>query len=264
MKTVVFQSFRTSNVPDWLARCLQSVREWASIQGFDYRFVDDRLFEYAPDWYRQRVKNHVLPVSDLARLVLARELLGQGYQRAIWMDADVLVFAPERLRIEISREYAFCREVWTFLGDNGHPHFKVGVNNAVCVFVQPNSLLDFYIHACQSLMSNKPKPDQLSVGTHFLTELDKLMCLPQIMDVGLFSPLLMADIARGTTKYLKAYLAYHGSRLHAANLCLSWGGQTYDGIEVGDQLFEAVIDNLLHSRGAELNQIVDQLQSARR
>ena len=53
MKTLVCQSFRTSDVPGWVTRCMKSVRGWAADRGFDYQFFDDRFFEYAPDWCRE-------------------------------------------------------------------------------------------------------------------------------------------------------------------------------------------------------------------
>ena len=64
MKTLVYQSFRTSDVPGWVTRCMKSVRGWAADRGFDYQFFDNRFFEYAPDWYREKVKHHRLLVGD--------------------------------------------------------------------------------------------------------------------------------------------------------------------------------------------------------
>ncbi len=46
MKTAVYQSYRTRDVPAWVNRCMQSVRAWADAQPFDYRFIDDRLGRY--------------------------------------------------------------------------------------------------------------------------------------------------------------------------------------------------------------------------
>src|SRR5262245_33138351 len=81
MSTVVCQSYRPSYVPVWIELCMATVRSWASSQGFDYRFIDDELFEYAPQWYRRKVSDDILLMSDLARLVVARRLLGEGYRR---------------------------------------------------------------------------------------------------------------------------------------------------------------------------------------
>ena len=45
MKTVVLQSFRTRDVPEWMRRCLASVEAWARHAGHDYKFVDDAIFD---------------------------------------------------------------------------------------------------------------------------------------------------------------------------------------------------------------------------
>jgi hypothetical protein len=50
-----------------IAACLQSARGWADQSGFDYHFVDDRLFDYCPPWYREKVAGDILLMSDLAR-----------------------------------------------------------------------------------------------------------------------------------------------------------------------------------------------------
>ncbi len=50
--TVVFQSFRTRDVPAWITRCMETARAWAALRGFDYQFLDDRFFDRIPDRYR--------------------------------------------------------------------------------------------------------------------------------------------------------------------------------------------------------------------
>ena len=57
MKTVVYQSYRTHDVPPWVEACLQSTRAWAASRGFQHRFLDDRFFDFCPRWYRQRVND---------------------------------------------------------------------------------------------------------------------------------------------------------------------------------------------------------------
>jgi hypothetical protein len=46
-RTVVYQSYRTRDVPAWIATCMHTVRAWAASRGFDYRFIDGRLFDRA-------------------------------------------------------------------------------------------------------------------------------------------------------------------------------------------------------------------------
>ena len=45
MKTVVFQSYKTEDVPPWIATCMDGVRQWSAAKGFDYRFMDDQFFD---------------------------------------------------------------------------------------------------------------------------------------------------------------------------------------------------------------------------
>ena len=49
-KTLVIQSHRMPLPAPWMQRCLDSVRTWAEARGFDYRFLDDELFDLVPDW----------------------------------------------------------------------------------------------------------------------------------------------------------------------------------------------------------------------
>ena len=248
MKTVVYQSYRTSDVPAWIERCLASVRQWAAAQGFDYRFVDDRFFDYAPAWYRTRVSGNILLVSDLARLELAKELLGEGHSRAIWIDADVLVFAPQRFHIDVTQGYAFCRELW--LAPSAQPGRLVGtlrINNAVSVFAADQRFLDFYIDACERIVRGAQEQlSTLSVGTRFLTELHKLVPFPLIEQVGLFSPVLMRILADGQiSEALTLYQQTTGAPIHAANLCASFRNTLADGVDMTDELYGRVIDHLL-------------------
>src|SRR4029079_13839139 len=94
MQTLVIQSYRTRDVAAWISACLRSVQAWAAAAGYRYEFVDDRLFDYAPAWVRERCGKQLLPITDVARMYLLRERLAHGWDRVIWVDADVLVFAP--------------------------------------------------------------------------------------------------------------------------------------------------------------------------
>jgi len=272
MKTIVYQSYRTSSVPPWITECLASVRDWVKLQGFDYAFVDDQLFEYAPQWYRDKVNNDVLLVSDLARLKLAKEFLSR-YQRAIWVDADVLVFNPEKLQINVNSSYAFCKEEW--IGrktwkeilysmvtrcDCSRVRRRTRVNNAVAVFVENNCILDFYIHAAESLVRNKPAEDigRWDVGTALLTALHHGITLPLLENVALLSPLLIRDIVADESSSLSLYAGVLHTPVYAANLCGSMVGRVHDGVPVTEALLCQAIQRLLFTKGARLNALSEQ------
>ena len=255
VKTVVYQSYRTFDVPTWINRCMQTVQRWAASQGFDYRFIDDRLFAYAPEWYRQKVSDNILLISDLARLVIAKDLLRESYSRTIWIDADVLVFEPELFTIDITEGYAFCRELWVDHNRDGQLRGRFYVNNAVMVLVKPNDFLDFYIHACKSIVQHNSQLNKLAVGTQFLTALYHIMPFSLVNHVGMFSPFLMGQLAHDKVEEtLHAYRRDCGFQIYAANLCSSFRNKSHDGVCMDDALFGSVIDNLLNEPPVVVNE----------
>jgi len=252
MRTVVYQSYRTHDVPTWITRCLQTVRDWTAAQGFEYRFLDDRLFTYAPAWYRQKVANHILLVSDLARLLVARELLAQDCERAIWIDADVLIFNPERFVIDVTQDFAFCHEVWVARQPDGSLLGSNNVNNAVSVFVRGSTFLDFYIDACQTIVRAQPTVGKLDVGTRFLTGLKQVLPFTLLTNVALLNPVLLQHVTQAPKNPLRAYRQAFGHPFQAANLCSSFRNSSAQGIQVNDRLFDTAIDVLVQTRGGSV------------
>jgi len=258
MKTVVYQSFRTENVPSFISRCMDTVRHWAGLRGFDYRFIDDRMFDYAPDWYREKADNDKCLVSDLTRLELAREFLSGGYQRSVWVDADIVIFEPDGFTVEISEGFALCREIWVDRKSDWFrpPVTAENVNNSVSVFCSDNDFLDYYIDKCKSIVRNTSILSPIEVGTKFLTSHHKDKPLKLIQDVGLFSPVVMNDIATGGRSYLRAYGRDFRTRIHAANLCNSFLGKKFMEIDMTEQLYDLVIDRLMETRGEVVNRFM--------
>src|SRR2546430_3171739 len=107
MRTIVLQSFRTRDVPDWIARCLASVRAWTERSGYAYWFADDGICDLCGAEYLARVGDNKRSITNLARLEFTSSALREGYDRAIWLDADVFVFAPDELSIDVTSRYAF-------------------------------------------------------------------------------------------------------------------------------------------------------------
>jgi len=250
MDTVVFQSARRDATPRWIERSMASVRSWAEANGHDYRFEGGRLFDVLPDWYREKSAGVMGPMADLGRLLLARELLSRGYKRAVWFDDDVMIFAPERLELPRERGFYLCREVWLeFTG----PTVEVSerVTNCVCAFESNSSFLDFYIDACQQLLRDAALPlSPLTVGTQFLTHLDRVLRLPRIGSVGLFGAYLVRDVARGGGFFLNLFKQSFRAPIYAANLCASFRNKTLPlpnnqpPFLLDDAVFDRALDNL--------------------
>lgn len=249
MNTIVYQSYRTRDVPAWISRCMQSVKAWAGAQRFDYRFIDDRLFDYCPEWYRRGAGSNVQVITNLARLVVARELLAADYERTIWIDADVLVFDPDAFRIEVNREFAFCHQIWVEARMDAIVKWA-GINNSVTVFVRGNSFLEFCIWAHEDLVRRGTQILEHGTTTRLLTALYWAVKFPLLTNVGLLSPIVAHDIRSGVNRWAREYAALHGAPIHAINLCGSLCGKLHKGHVVGDCDFEAIVDAIDRTRGA--------------
>ncbi|MGQ0801444.1 MAG: hypothetical protein ACT4NL_15205 [Pseudomarimonas sp.] len=253
MRTIVFQSYRTHNVPNWIHRCMHTVEAWARSRGFEYRFVDDRLFDYVPDWFKEKCRPHLCPITDLARLKLARELLQEGFERTVWVDADMLIVAPERLSVDVGSQFAYCHEVWTYADETGQATISHRVNNSISVFVKGNAYLDFFIDACEQTARSLTQMGKLDASTRFLTELHAILPFPILFNVGIVSPALMADIVNGSAHFLPIYAQQLRAPIAAANLCASLQDQAFRGVAMDSRCYEVVIDRCLQSQGMVVN-----------
>jgi hypothetical protein len=259
MKTIVYQSFRTENVPSWIETCMASVRRWAELKGFAYRFWDDSFFDYIPSHLRQRASVHKCLMSDYARVCAAKELLESGYDRTIWVDADALIFDPENFKVDVSSGYAFCREVWLHRTVLRQPQFKLTVNNSVTVFCRDQQLIDFYLDSSRGILASDRELNPFSIGTDWLVGLRRIVDFPLLNNVGIFGPEMAFRYFKDDGKFLRPYLAYQTGPIAAANLCLSKIGQVYhfSGSSkpwtITHETARELIDRLLADRGASLN-----------
>lgn len=256
MKTVVYQSYKPAGGPAWIGRCLDSVRGWAELRGFDYRFIGDEIFDLVPGWYREKAAGQIPIVTDLGRLLLAHDFLGQGYERTVWLDADALIFDPDGFRLSVTGEYAFGDEVWVQPGKTvGSLRAYRNVHNAISVFTAGNSFLDFYIHACQSVLERVTGgvPPQI-VGPKLLSALHNIIGFKLISEVGMLSPLVVRDIAAGGGPALDLLRCRSRGPLRAVNLCTSLAGKTKDGVTLSDDLLGEVCECLLRTGGTAVNQ----------
>ncbi len=249
MKTVVYQSYRTHDVPAWVNRCLQSVEAWTRAQQFDYRFIDDRLFDRVPQWYRRGAGDNVQVITNLARLVVAHELLAEGYERTIWIDADILVFDPVAFRIDVASDFAFCYEVWVTT-KGGATVKQSCVNNSVSVFVRGNAFLDFCIWAHEDLVRRGTQILAHGTSTRLLSALYHAVPFALLTNVGMLSPAVAQDIRGGVHVLAREYAALHARPIHAINLCGSWCGKPFQGRVLDDGDYLAIVDALLLARGA--------------
>jgi len=216
------------------------VKAWAHTAGFDYRFLGDELFAPIPE----RLQAQPVVASDLARLLALRRALEEGYEAAVWCDADFLVFAPGRLTLP-AETYAVGREVW--IEDRGRgqtPRARVKVHNAFLLFRRGNAFLDFCIHAVERLLAAHPGPyPPQFLGPKLLTALHNIVGFPVAERAAMLSPPVIRDLVAGGGPCLDLFRERSTEPPAGANLCASLAG----GRDTADGEVEAAIDALTGS-----------------
>ncbi len=257
MKTVVLQSYRSYDIPAWIERCMASVRLWALDNGWQYELLDDSLFAFAPEWARLRCCGNLYAVTDICRLEWLRNRLDNGYERAIWVDADVLVFAPELLDVTTRNGYAFARELFLHVGIGGRITQIEGVNNSLMVFERNQAMLDMYYDACLGRLRHIPPGPvpRTALGPALLTSMAHESPLDTMNGVGQFSVSIMRQIAAGGGYLTSMCEQLPPGPLGAANLCHFLRDATSPHERSAfDAFYGRVVDRLLATGGEVLSQ----------
>lgn len=248
--TLVVQSYRPDRTTPWILKCLASVSAWADSCGYAYEFLDDVLFNFAPDWVHKRCAGQKLPITDIARLYLLKDRL-KRYQCIIWADADLLIFAPQHLLCNRVKGYALAREVWISHRSNPALSVKEKINNSCIVMERHHPMLDFLIFASEEVLRNQPSCNVtfLSVGTDLLTKLSTVMPVRVLPGAGTFSPLVISEIISGTETAMAQLASGYKTPLGAANLCGSLVGKQLGTIKIDDSDMMRAVEILLTSQG---------------
>ncbi len=219
--TLVIQSHRKPLPFNWMTACLRSVKDWADDNAYDYRFIDDSLFDCLDADLRQKLGAQKVIASDLARLIHLQRSLEEGYDCVLWCDADFLVFDPQNFIVPES-EYALGREVWVQGGGSGKLRAYRKVHNAFLMFRRGNSFLDFYVDSAQRLLQlNQGGIPAQFIGPKLLTAIHNIVVCPVLETAGMLSPLVMRDLLAGQGKALSLFLEKSSHPLAAANLSAS-------------------------------------------
>lgn len=244
-QTLVLQSHTRPLPHTWLATCMESVKNWAAQNKFDYKFIDDQLFDYVPADLRTKTKKQPVIATDLARLKLLQESLAGAYETAIWCDADFVIFAPDEFKLPIE-DYALGREVWIQEDKNINQKLTahVKVHNAFMMFRRGNSFLDFYVDTAERLLTlnNGSMPAQF-IGPKLLTAIHNIVQCPVLETAGMLSPMVIKDMARQTGAALDLFRQHSPQPIAAANLCSS----LYQRGETSEADIERCMHNLQHS-----------------
>lgn len=231
---------------------MESVRRWAEAQRLSYQFVGDELLGMPPEWFRQKAGRYTTIITDLARLLCIRQYFSTGADRVLWIDADVVIFRPDSLRIDPDLSYAYSKEVWCWKDEKRGIKTLLKINNAACLFRStPAGLhhLNEYIDDCLSILEQTQKVrDHTLIGTRYLTA-KGFARLPILPGFGLLSPTVMNAILSGDNEVLARFAQQHGDPICAANLCNFFRSTSATGNGISDGIYSEVMDKLLETSG---------------
>jgi len=244
---------------------MESVRQWAERERFSYQFVGDELFELAPEWFRQKAGRFTTIITDLARLLCIRQCLSAGADRVLWVDADVVVFRPDSLKINPDLAYAYAKEIWCWKDKQGGIQTSLKINNAACLFrgtAEGLAHLNEYIDDCLAIVERTPKiGDHTLIGTRRLTAMG-FARLPVLPGFGLLSPAIMNAILTGDHEVLARFTRQHAEPICAANLCNFFRSKSAADKGIADDVFAAVVSKLIETSGQCLDLASGQTGSA--
>ncbi len=248
-KTIVLQSHTQPLPADWLEICINSVEEWTALNGFDYEFYDDKLFEFIEPDLADKLSNQIVIATDLARLKVLQYSLTKGYDTVIWCDADFLIFAPQKFKL-LDETYALGREIWIQNSNKTETQNRLSCNikvhNAFMMFRESNTFLDFYTEAAERLLKkNVGAMSPQFIGPKLLTAIHNIVQCPVTENAGMLSPLVIKDISVGVGPALDLYIQKSKQPTYAANLCSS----LYFKQAVTQKEIETCISTLLNTQG---------------
>lgn len=255
--TIVLQAWDEPPVPEWIERCLASVRYWSSLQKFPYKFVPRGQLERPPQWFRQRCGSRRGPVVDLAPLLLMQDLFDQGYGKVIWIDADVLVFDAPRLRIDGAQGMLALYQVTPGHSPGGGA--VAAVNGSVLAAEKNHPVFNFYRHALEESVRNLHGDDMAQdlAGSALLTRIARIVPIECLTTVGRLAPAMLADLARHDDRLASDYILRHGFPLAAATLGHSRHAEIAPSRQAEfDALQLAAAERLIATRGDCINRLL--------
>ena len=245
LSAAVIQSHREPLPAAWYHSCVESVQAWASHWNFDYRWLDDSLFDSLPRDIRVKTATQPIVASDLARLYALDSALAQGYDCAVWVDADTFVVDVPGLVLS-PEDHAFGREVWVQrTGTTLQVYRKI--HNAFMSFKQGNPMLEFYRYAALRMLRRHDGPMAPQfIGPKFLSVLHNIIEFPVLESAAMLSPAVIAGLLGENSAALDCFRRASDCAPAAINLC----GSMVDSGELTDADMAAVIEVL--KGGAQL------------
>ena len=212
-QALVIQSHRQPLPAPWYEPCIDSVQTWARHRHFEYRWLGDELFAGIDPLILARTRKQPLVATDLGRLLVLEAALQEGFERVVWVDADVLILQPERFDLPDSGAL-FGREVWVQTNDNGRLKVYRKIHNAFMAFAAGDPVLPFYRYAAARILhryesGTSARSGQMVaelIGPKLLSLLHNAIGFDVIESAAMLSPLVCQDLLRGRGAALDLFL----------------------------------------------------------
>lgn len=246
MKVLVYQS-HAPRVPVWISRCTATVRAWAERNDFSYRLLGDELFAGVPIEISLKAQSR-LPMADLGRLLWAKRLLAE-WDCVIWIDADVLVFDPENLVVDLGAPYLLCRELLMKTDTGGKPRAFVGHNPSVLMLTREGShFLTRWLTEIERHAARAAGLGDADLGREILRRIVKRDRIHAIETVGHFNVAVLKELHGRRGPVLSAMMQANGAPFAAANLCGHY--------PLPAAVYTRIVDRLMEDAGAVVNDLL--------
>lgn len=245
--TCVVQSFRRYDDRSWDAKCIRSVEQWAASNSVDYKFYDDQLFDFVPDRLRRKFRNQILPITDIARVLVVRQLQNQ-YRTVMWIDSDVIVFDPNNFTIPTNRGLYVCDDCQ--IDTEGH-----NLHNSVIVACDCVDAIETFIELSLDQLKVAKSTDRFALGHPFLRKVKQTVNLQTITNVATLTNRLIKEIASESNSTIEQYGSKLKYRVAAANMCGSL--RTLSGM--CPDMYLKTIDILCETKGHIINKYIKPL-----
>lgn len=186
-------------------------------------------------------------MSDLARLLFMTKVLDEDHdiERVIWLDADVYVFSIGNFLSDEKSDVTVGRQIWIQPNQTGDLKAYRQVHNAFLSVRRNAPHLEFLVWAINRMVNRLDRPvSPQTFGPKLLTALHNIVGFDVSDAVGMASPLVLRDLARGGGPALDRLVTETGPGLTALNLCSSYRNQTIDGVDCTDTLYSKAISQL--------------------
>jgi len=235
MTLTVFQSAPLDR-PEWIDRCMASVRNWAALQGWSYQFIGDEIFDLVAPDLRVKLQDRTPILADLARLELMQQHLDREGGQALWIDADSLVLNPG-WSPTFDSPASFGQEFWVQdnVDSTGWRHYQ-SPHNAFMSFSARSPVLSFLRYAATNLLE-RVDIDNLApqfVGPKLLKALHNLCPFTLHEQAGALSPALAIELATEPGAAVEYYRDKGGPILSVVNLCRSLVGSQVSTASISD------------------------------